>query len=72
MIALASREPFEVDCNHCKKTIVLYINMNDMADWHRGVWIQNAMSYLSADERELLISQTCGTCFDKMFGNCEE
>lgn len=29
--------------------------------------IQNIIPEISADKRELLISQICGECFDKMF-----
>ena len=72
MIALANREPFEVDCRKCKKTVVVWLNIADVAEWHTGKLIQDAMPYLSDDERELLISKTCGPCFDKMFENCEE
>ena len=47
------------------------VNGQDVVDWKGGKYIQDAMPYLSADERELLISGTCGTCFDKMFGGSE-
>jgi len=41
----------------------------DFIRWEEeGELIQNALPYLSADERELLISGICGGCFDKMFG----
>jgi hypothetical protein len=35
--------------------------------WKEGMLIQDAMPELSADERQLLISGTCGKCWDKMF-----
>jgi hypothetical protein len=54
-------------CNKCDEQIILRVNLDDMARWENGELIQNAMPYLSADERELLISGTCGECFDKMF-----
>tara|TARA_Y100000310_G_C20387451_1_gene671140 strand:+ start:362 stop:508 length:147 start_codon:yes stop_codon:yes gene_type:complete len=43
------------------------VNSKDFISWNNGSYIQNAMPYLSADERELLISGTCGPCFDVMF-----
>lgn len=55
-------------CNSCGETKTLLVCITDFADWQLGKYIQDAMPYLSADERELLISKTCGTCFDKMFG----
>jgi hypothetical protein len=43
-------------------------NRKDMLDWLAGKdFIQDLMPYLSAAERELLISKTCGSCFDKLF-----
>jgi len=37
-----------------------------------GELIQNALPELSEDYRELLITNTCGECFDKMFEDDEE
>ena len=58
-------------CRVCGVTHTLMVNLHDMGRWQNGSLIQDAMPYLSADERELLISGTCGTCFDKMFGSEE-
>lgn len=38
-----------------------------IANWKTGTLIQRAMPNLSADQRELLISHTCGKCWDRMF-----
>ena len=38
----------------------------------RGELIQNAMPYLSPDEREILISGICGRCFDEMYGEDDD
>ncbi len=35
--------------------------------WKAGELIQRVMPELTPDQRELLISQTCGDCFDDMF-----
>jgi len=44
------------------------IDPQDFFDWHNGEgFIQDLMPYLSTGERELLISGTCGRCFDEMF-----
>jgi hypothetical protein len=32
--------------------------------------IQDVLPHLSADTRELILSKTCGTCFDRLF-NCD-
>ena len=73
MVAMAERQ-FRVyaTCNKCSETECLLVDRQDFIDWRGGKYIQDAMPYLSADERELLISLTCGDCWEKMFGNCEE
>jgi len=58
---------YKTDCNSCKRTYELAAFKADMDSWVSGTLIQNAMPYLSADERELCISRTCGKCFDAMF-----
>ena len=59
-------------CRVCETQHTVFVNITDYADWKLGKYIQDAMYYLSADERELLISGTCGDCFDKMFGGEEK
>lgn len=54
-------------CRICKINFELMVNENDFRDWQAGTLIQRAMPYLSPAERELLITSTCGDCFDKMF-----
>jgi hypothetical protein len=58
-------------CNRCKDQVEMAVNVDDYTSWENGSLIQDAMPYLSADEREVLISGVCGTCFDKMFGSEE-
>jgi two-component SAPR family response regulator len=58
-----------VVCRDCKKDFQITVRRKDYYDWKRGVKLcQNAFPYLGVDERELLISKTCGACFDKLFG----
>lgn len=61
------REPFSVECLECHRVYTFDISRGDYYDWQHGKHAQNAFPYLTADERELLISRTCGPCFDKMF-----
>ena len=60
-----------VDCVQCKETQHLTVGTADLTNWENGELIQNAMPYLTADEREVLISGICGTCFDNMFAGDE-
>ena len=57
-----------LQCVHCDETYQINLNYEDVQAWKDGTLIQDALPYLNADQRELLISKTCGSCFDKMFG----
>ena len=54
-------------CLYCQVDHIVMADQMDVANWEAGVLIQDALPYLSADERELFISGTCGACYDKMF-----
>jgi len=57
-----------VRCGVCSANHVIFIKMHDYIEWKNGAgFIQDLMPYLSDSERELLISKTCGDCFDRMF-----
>ena len=64
-------DTLQARCRTCGDTHILMVNAQDKKRWMEGELIQDAMPYLSADEREVLISGVCGTCFDKMFGSEE-
>jgi len=51
----------------CGASFPLDVTDEQIANWRNGALIQRAMPNLTADERELLISGYCGTCFDKLF-----
>ena len=59
----------DIECQHCGSLHIMYVNKEDLQDFFslRKLCIE-AMPYLDAGERELLLSGTCGNCFDKMFG----
>ena len=59
-------------CHDCGETFTLEIELADFKRWLGGEKAQNAFPYLSADERELIISGTCGKCFDALFDRSEE
>lgn len=62
-----------VQCRGCGITFPIVVNEDDYIDWKSGEgFIQDIMGYLSAGDRELLISNTCSECFDKMFGLDED
>ena len=59
-------------CPFCGETHEIAVNENDYLDWQDGKLAQNAFPYLDADEREMLISGICPTCWDGMFETDEE
>lgn len=56
-----------IQCRHCNKVFCVTFDTDDYVAWKKGELIQNAFPYLSADERELIKTQTCGNCWNKMF-----
>jgi hypothetical protein len=55
-------------CKTCAANHVIFVKIHDYIEWKNGVgFIQDLMPYLSDADRELLISGTCGPCFDSMF-----
>lgn len=58
----------EAKCRLCHGKHVIFVKASDYLKWqYREGFIQDLMPYLSAGERELLISATCSDCFDSMF-----
>jgi len=57
----------DVKCDTCGGVFGVPILPKDFDRWRNGEYIQVAAPYLTADERELLVSNTCGECFDRMF-----
>lgn len=54
-------------CNVCNESHIVRVKAKDYDRFSIGELIQNASPYLTPNERELLISGTCGKCFDEMF-----
>jgi hypothetical protein len=50
----------------CKKDYSIIVNQDDFEEWRKGKLAQDAFPYLSAGERELLITAFCGDCFDNL------
>ena len=42
------------------------LDANKYERWQSGELIQNVFPELSVNEREMLISSVCGTCFDSL------
>ena len=60
------------ECPFCGEYHEVLVSEADFAAWKGGELIQHAMPYLTANEREILISGICPTCWDNMFDGDEE
>ena len=69
---LAMTAVVAVPCRLCDTVHDLTVNVEGFVNWQAGELIQEALPELSCDERELLISGTCVTCFDKLFPSEDE
>ena len=55
-------------CRHCNKQINITVNKSDWEAYKSGKLLtQKAFPYLSADDREFILSQICGDCWDTIF-----
>jgi hypothetical protein len=65
-------QEFFVICQTCAKRYTFLIDPEDYYAFRHGTFAQDAFPYLTVSQRELMISQTCGPCFDKMFPKDDE
>ena len=71
MITSGNRKPMTVKCAMCNVEHVIMVNPEDILAWQCGDYIQDVLAYLTAAERELLISQTCDVCWKSIYGEDE-
>jgi hypothetical protein len=57
-------------CRWCHKEITLIVTQEGYDAWNqgRGVFVQVAFPELTPAERELMISGTCGQCWNDIMG----
>jgi hypothetical protein len=59
-------------CMMCRKVHYLTVDVEGLEKYQRGDYVQDAFWYLSADEREMLISGTDPACWKKLWADVEE
>lgn len=64
---LVLKDAVSVGCAYCLEVHTFECSTQGVVAWQAGELIQNALPELSDDQRELMISGTCGKCWDKMF-----
>lgn len=58
-----------VTCVYCDCDYSIDVNEDDYMNWKNGEgFIQDLLPYLTAAQRELLISKTCDDCWEGLFG----
>lgn len=62
----------EVRCVACKELGAVYVDPLDYTDFVLGKHAQDAFPYLTADEREMLITSMCLDCIEEMYADMEE
>lgn len=62
----------ETRCPLCGATNRVIVFDADCDRWIDGELVQNAFPYLTADERELLVSGLCFKCQNDVFGSDDE
>ena len=58
-----------VVCEECGEVFDIAVDFEDLLNWKAGELVQNAFPYLTPSERELLISQTCGDCWNQLYSS---
>ena len=62
-----------VQCKYCLRMCDIAVDLYQIKEWiERGDFIQDFFPDLSAADREVLISQTCDACWQKMFDASED
>jgi len=62
-----------IQCKLCKETYAIKVKTEDYTDYYNsGKLIQLCFPYLTAGERELIISGMCDSCFNNIFKNEED
>ena len=54
-------------CHRCNGSQDITFKTDDFLRWSNGEFIQDVLGYLTPDERELIVRDTCGKCFDILF-----
>jgi hypothetical protein len=58
---------FEKQCCACNTIHVITVEDDKYRRWREGELIQNVWPEKSIVDREIMISGTCGPCFDQLF-----
>lgn len=61
------------ECPHCEHSYTVVVSTDDYARWkQRKLLVQDAFPYLTAAEREQLITGICPPCWEDLWGAWEQ
>jgi hypothetical protein len=61
-----------IKCVECSKLVEFDVDEQGLEAWYNGALIQQALPDLPASLREMLITEICPACFDKLFTEEDE
>lgn len=62
-----SHHKINLKCQYCGKEIQINVTQEQIDKYQSGELIQRAFPNLTAEQREMLLTGTCGECWDKIF-----
>lgn len=66
-------QPFWVICQTCRKKYEFLVDPEGFYKWReQGLYIQDALPDNTPEERELILNQICGKCWNEMFPDDDE
>lgn len=72
MVCAVRGFPLTIRCQSCKNDFRILLDIDDLIEYVGGKgYIQDILYYLTPNERELIISNVCGDCFDVLFDNLQ-
>lgn len=61
---------FTFHCGHCDGQYTLELDPEDLVKFQSGLFsMDSIMDYLTKDEKDMLYSNTCSTCWTNLFGD---
>tara|TARA_B100001778_G_C18411950_1_gene549242 strand:- start:145 stop:357 length:213 start_codon:yes stop_codon:yes gene_type:complete len=63
----------DIICQLCGQLYIFYVDKEDLYKvLNREAYCDDVLDYLTDNERELILSKTCGSCFDKLMEDINE
>jgi hypothetical protein len=64
-----STETVDLVCGRCQTVVTLSIDLDAYHAWKNGALIQEAFPTFTTDERKMIMTRTCGDCWNDMWND---